>query len=501
MRNRRFILTGLVLTLLASFGQQAGWFGPAERWAYDVRARNCQKFMPPPSDKLLHVDIDDRSLQEIGQWPWPRSIMADIVGELDAGGAQVIGLDILYYDPSSTRLVKQSDGSTIEIDDDARLAAAIKKCGRVILSGERSTGPGQIGVLPLFADAAAGLGFVERIPSQDGIERQLPIVRRRGGEAPTFSADLQLACAALGADIRKDVLVEDNGIRLHPANGHEVVIPLAWTIDGTGLIQVPYFGTSDWTTAFDSPAHRQSKQHIPAGKIYEAVALRHKIETNNRTAERAIAVLKDMFSDPTLKAAPPDASDRPRYRSRIQSAIDELKSILDEPDGVGPEFDAVKALRDIQHTNDQIEQRITQSEIWVRRHVQDRVVLVGWMATGTTDYYPTPIHRACPGVVIRGTAVNGVLTGELWRYAPRWLDWLVTIVLGALMVVIAARVQPPWALLWAIILCILYALVNAFLVFDLGNVILGMFGPITAVAVVTLAALVMRGERSRPQPQ
>jgi CHASE2 domain-containing sensor protein len=501
MANRQFILVGLILTLLAAIAQLAGCFQPVERSTYDIRARNCQAFMRPPSDKLLHVDIDDGSLAAIGTWPWPRSIMADMIGELDAAGAQVIGIDVLYYESSSKRFEPRGDGTTARVDDDALLAAAIKKSGRVILSGERSNGPKEPGVLPLLADAAARSGFVERASGEEGILRQLPVVRRSPGGGLTFSADIQLACAALGVKTDSGILVENGALRLQSSSGASaVIIPITWSREGTGLMQVPFFGTSDWTTAYDLPAHLYIKQHIAAAKVYEAAELRHKIEANNRTAERAIATLKELFDDPTLQGAPSDASDRPRYQARIEAAIKQLRPVLDEPGAGEPDFDAARALRDIERTNSQLEQRITQSRTWMRDHVKDRVVLVGWIATGTTDYVPTSIHRACPGVVVRGMAVGGILTGELWRVAPWWLDFLVTIALAAVMIFIAAKVRPQWALLWAVLLCSAYALVNGLLLFDWGNLIVAVTGPIAAVAAVTLAVLFMNSARPRPQP-
>ena len=44
-------------------------FEPLENWFYDWRARICQVYSPPPTDKLAHVDIDDPSLDAMGRWP------------------------------------------------------------------------------------------------------------------------------------------------------------------------------------------------------------------------------------------------------------------------------------------------------------------------------------------------------------------------------------------------------------------------------------------------
>ncbi|MGM0680844.1 MAG: CHASE2 domain-containing protein [Thermodesulfobacteriota bacterium] len=56
----------------------------------------------PTSGRVVIVDIDDKSLAEIGQWPWPRDIMADLVSRIRKAGAEVIGLDILFAEEDRT---------------------------------------------------------------------------------------------------------------------------------------------------------------------------------------------------------------------------------------------------------------------------------------------------------------------------------------------------------------------------------------------------------------
>jgi adenylate cyclase len=48
---------------------------------------------------VVIVDIDEASLKEIGQWPWPRTVVADLVNRLNALGAVVIGFDVVFPEP------------------------------------------------------------------------------------------------------------------------------------------------------------------------------------------------------------------------------------------------------------------------------------------------------------------------------------------------------------------------------------------------------------------
>src|SRR6187401_1646969 len=45
------------------------------------------------------VDIDDKSLEKFGQWPWPRTRIADLVTELTRLGAVVIAFDAVFSEP------------------------------------------------------------------------------------------------------------------------------------------------------------------------------------------------------------------------------------------------------------------------------------------------------------------------------------------------------------------------------------------------------------------
>ncbi|HEX8913157.1 MAG TPA: CHASE2 domain-containing protein, partial [Humisphaera sp.] len=87
----------LALALVASI--LLGWFEPLELLLYDARAKHFQHFTPPPTDRVVHADIDDAALEAVGAWPWPRSVMADMVDEMSAAGAKAIVLDVLYSEP------------------------------------------------------------------------------------------------------------------------------------------------------------------------------------------------------------------------------------------------------------------------------------------------------------------------------------------------------------------------------------------------------------------
>ena len=54
------------------------------------------------TEAIVIVDIDEKSLRKIGQWPWPRNIVADLVKKIHEAGAKVIGFDIVFAEEDRT---------------------------------------------------------------------------------------------------------------------------------------------------------------------------------------------------------------------------------------------------------------------------------------------------------------------------------------------------------------------------------------------------------------
>ena len=119
------------------------------------------------SDDIIIIDIDDESLEQLGRWPWPRSIHAQIINKLDQESPRAIGLDIIFNEPDSNNPVS-----------DILLARAIRKSGKVVLPifmAQESSNATPIEALPLpeFTFNAAALGHVHIDLSDDGIARRV----------------------------------------------------------------------------------------------------------------------------------------------------------------------------------------------------------------------------------------------------------------------------------------------------------------------------------------
>lgn len=182
------------------------------------------------SNAVSIVDIDERSLRELGQWPWPRTIVADLVSRLTAMGAVVIGFDVLFIEPdrlSASAIVDTLPGLDMETrgrmrdlpSNDSVFSAAIAS-SRVVLAqsvlpraveGAEKTfgqttslavrGPdplpwihqfeGLLRPLTILDQAAAGRGVITIQSELDGIVRRVPMLSAVGNTLhPALSLEM-----------------------------------------------------------------------------------------------------------------------------------------------------------------------------------------------------------------------------------------------------------------------------------------------------------------------
>lgn len=178
-----------------------------------------QRLHPRPVTKqpVAIVDIDEKSLELVGQWPWPRSEVARLVDRLTAMGAVVVGFDVVFAEPdrlSPDRVAEDNPNlpDSVKADllklpsNEQVLADAIQK-SRVVVGetsvrladttlagGERAIPdvpyaalggdpmpyllkfPRLVQNLPVISKAAAGHGLFTVEPDPDGIFRRVPLV-------------------------------------------------------------------------------------------------------------------------------------------------------------------------------------------------------------------------------------------------------------------------------------------------------------------------------------
>jgi adenylate cyclase len=161
------------------------------------------------------VDIDEQSLEQLGQWPWPRDKLAELVDRLHAAGAAAIAFDFIFAEPdrlSPSRLIADPqlrkalgtpEGAEAPAlpDNDLLFADALQR-GIVVIGFGGSTAPGPMPpvkagfaytgedpaaytirlkgatpVLPVLAEAADGIGSVSLSDELSyGVVRRMPLI-------------------------------------------------------------------------------------------------------------------------------------------------------------------------------------------------------------------------------------------------------------------------------------------------------------------------------------
>jgi adenylate cyclase len=347
----------------------------------DARAR---ALMPRTLDaRIVIVDIDEKSLAEIGRWPWSRDHLAALTDELFARQrAAVVGFDTLFAEPDASsglpalerlaarapELAATLERSRTELDADARFAAALNGRRAVLgyyLTNERDAR--RIGVLPepvfdaavlqgrpiaftrwdgyasnlaVLARAAPRAGFFNHLPDPDGLVRSVPLIAEIDHQHHEALALAMLRVYTGGpavvpslpsaAGLRHDYNALQ-GVVLHQP-GHDLVIP----VDSHVGVRVPFRGPGG-----------------PNGGSFEYV-----------------------------------------------SASDLLKGRV--PEG----------------------------------HLADKLVLVGSTAPGVYDQRATPVAAVYPGVEVHANLLSGLLDGRL----PAQPDWASSVEVLQLLLVAALLV-------------------------------------------------------------
>lgn len=125
---------------------------------------SLRRLTPLPVDpRILLVTIDGPSLKKLGQWPWPRSLHADLIDRLSAAQPAAILFDVVFSEPGNPA-------------NDKRLADAVCNAGNVLLPLLRE-GPASYiqpaeQMQPLLK-CAKGVGHINVEADNDGVVRSL----------------------------------------------------------------------------------------------------------------------------------------------------------------------------------------------------------------------------------------------------------------------------------------------------------------------------------------
>jgi adenylate cyclase len=325
--GRKFGFSRLIcLALLVGFAAlRIADFGPIE----ELRVRTFdffQRFDPrvkTAARPVTIIDIDDASLKKLGQWPWPRTYIADMVINLANLGAVTIGFDVVFSEPD--RLNPDVAAKTMRYLDeltrsrlrelpsnDQALADAIRRA-RVVLGetglpspiseidnelpftgfaslGEKGSSepriyefPGLLRNVPTLEKVAPGRGLVTIVPERDGIVRRVPLMLwAQGHLMPSLNLEMLRVITGTPTILTK---YDRNGVKSIALRGLEI------PTDKNGQLWVHF-------------ARQDPSIYVSAASLLDGTAPVEKIRGKLVLIGTSAATLNDLKTTPVEAAMP-----------------------------------------------------------------------------------------------------------------------------------------------------------------------------------------------------
>ena len=328
----------------------------------EIRVRTFDTFQRiDPRAKLAKspvavVDIDDKSLTKLGQWPWPRTRIADMITNLTKLGAAVIAFDVVFSEPDrlnpdiaadtfrnldeETRAKLRSLPSNDQVFADAirRSRVVLGESGiPVILSDlDKSlpvTGLAMLGEepqpfmlewlgllrnVPVLEAATAGRGLFSIRPERDGIVRRVPMIMlAQGVTMPSLS--FEMLRVATGTDTIF-IKADKGGIKSIGVKGFQI------PTDANGQLWVHF-------------ARRDTSILVPAADVLDGSVPPEKIRGKLVLIGTSAVGLNDIKTTPVSRAMPGVEI----HAQVLESAL--TQAVLSQPSyGIALEFLAALVL-------------------------------------------------------------------------------------------------------------------------------------------------------------
>lgn len=381
---------------------------------------------------VVVVDIDEASLARVGQWPWPRDVMARITTRLVDLGAAAVVFDVVFSEPDRT--------------SPARAVEALRARGaRVSFEDGGPTGAAALDNDRIFADAIAQANVVTAL-----------ILNAEGrARPPSPKSGISFG----GADPLTLLDAQDRAVANLPL--------LDEAAQGTGVVSMERGQTV---------VRRAPLLFAADGQLHPALALEalrvaqgaSSIRVRTSTASGELAG----GARPAIVAVSVGALEVPT------EAGGELR--------VYPSPAAAKPTLPIHRLLDASNTRIADL-------VAGRIALIGASAPGLMDLRATALENVVPGVTVHADIIDQIVTGTFLT-RPDWapgLEWLAALVLPVLVVLALPHATATAHALWAALL-VAVAVAAAWLLFARASLLVSPILPVASVAAAYMAGSAAR---------
>jgi len=179
----------VTLIALTYIGLQDPWVKEILRLkSFDYVLQNEEK---TPSQSVTIVTIDEEAIEEHGQWPWDRDVLANLILQLRNAETGIIVMPILFseedrFGSDDVFCETLTYGTVI-----AQTGTAQKRTSNPVPRGVAKIGNplphlfewnGMVGPLPKLAECANGVGVINTAPEIDGVIRRVPLLMKIGEE-------------------------------------------------------------------------------------------------------------------------------------------------------------------------------------------------------------------------------------------------------------------------------------------------------------------------------
>ena len=395
----RFLLGALcVIAFLGHAGHvwEIPFVSVLDAYLYDARLRVT---MPDTvDDRVVVVDLDEKSLAEVGRWPWGRNTLAELVRRLiDDYKVAVVGFDVVFAEPD------ESSGLRV-----------LEEIGRQQLRGE------------------------------PGYQRALQGLRSSLNYDQLFADTLRGRPVVLGYYFSSLTNAEKSGILPPPVfapgsfQGRPVQV-VSWKGFGANLQPLQEAAASaghfNPLVDFDGNSRRVPLIVEHAGAYYEALSL---------------AVVRTLLGHAKLQPGYPDKAGGMEWlevigaEHTIKVPVDESVAALIPYRGRERSFPYLSAA-------DVLKGRADGAQL------AGRIVLIGTTAPGLMDLRSTPVGATYPGVEVHANLIAGILDGKI-KEKPGYIlgvEVLQILIFGGLLALLLPLLSPVRAsLLTALVLVV-----------------------------------------------